>query len=538
MNGKSTDIAVRSRGHCVRGPILLALLTIVCTLPTSFGPAQAASSTVVSLTFNDGLTSQYLYARPALKAYGMTGTFYVASGWIDKSFACCMPWWQVDDLYRDGNEIGGMGTEHKDLTQAYYQDPVQDYAYKKQQVCGDRQRLVGLGYDPQTFAYPRAAYKYTFPDGSTVQGIVRDCGYRAARTVGGLSPTGPAYAETLPPKDAYALRTTNSASSSPLQLADLQNAVTSAASHGGGWIPLVFNQVCHQGDPGYSSCMWTAKSIDDSVFSALLDWLAKAGQPGGAPGGTVVRTVRQAMGAPPQPELPPRPTTVSLTFDDGAASQYQVRSMLSGHGMNATFYIPTGDMGMSWSDLQALADDGNEIGGHTIHHVDLTSGSLSYDQKVREVCDDRAELVRQGFNAESFAYPFGAYDRTAEDIVASCGYRSGRRAGGSVPTGPTYAETIPPSDPYAVRTVYRQATDEIKLAELTNAVSAAAGHGGGWVVFVFHQICTASAPGFDACMASYKPVQATTFNAFLDWLQHDAPVPTSVKTVGQVINGG
>ena len=101
MDGKSIDIAARRRGHPIRRSLLLALLTIVGLVPASFGPSQAASSTVVSLTLNDGLTSHYLYARPVLKAYGMTGTFYVASGWIDKSFAV------LHDLVADRRSLPG-----------------------------------------------------------------------------------------------------------------------------------------------------------------------------------------------------------------------------------------------------------------------------------------------------------------------------------------------------------------------------------------------------------------------------------------------
>ena len=30
---------------------------------------------------------------------------------------------------------------------------------------------------------------------------------------------------------------------------------------------------------------------------------------------------------------------------------------------------------MTWAQVHALADDGNEIGGHTAHHVDLTQST-------------------------------------------------------------------------------------------------------------------------------------------------------------------
>jgi peptidoglycan/xylan/chitin deacetylase (PgdA/CDA1 family) len=521
------------------GRLVIALVVglPLALLPTSTAWGWSPGQTLVSLTFNDGMLSQYNNAGPVLKSHAINGSFFVASSYMDKSFSCCMAWWQLDDMYRDGNEIGGMGLDHKDLTAVYNTDSTQDYAYKKQQACNDRQRLVQLGYDPRSFAYPRGAYKYTFADGSTVEGIVKDCGYLSGRAVGGLSTAGPAYAETVPAKDAYAVRTPSNTATGAIQLADLQASVNAAASHGGGWVPLVFNEVCRSTDANYSTCMGTSKPIDDKVFSSFLDWLQKTGQTGGAPANTSVQTVRQVMGAPPQPVLPPRPVKVSLTFDDGDASQYRTRPILSSHAMHGTFYVSSSNKTVTWAQVSGLAVDGNEIGGHTLHHIDLTSTSYTYDQKVKEVCDDRQTLIQQGYAALSFAYPFGSYDATAESIVKSCGYQSGRRAGGLNPAGPVYAETTPPADSYTVRTVYRAATDEIRLAELTNAVTAAANHGGGWVVLVFHEICSSSSSDYATCMGSYKPVQDTTFTAFLDWLKNTPPPNTSVKTVAEVMSG-
>jgi peptidoglycan/xylan/chitin deacetylase (PgdA/CDA1 family) len=527
---------VRRAAHVGLTCALLLLL-----LPAGAGVAQAAGETIVSLTFNDGQLSQYTNARPVLQAHNMNATFYVVSGWADKNASGYVQWWQVDDLYRDGNEIGGMGTDHKDLTQVYNSDWTQDYAYKRQQVCDDRQRLAQRGYDPQSFAYPAGAYNYTFPDGSTVRDIVKGCGYLAARSVGALSPTGPTYAETLPPKDAYAIRTWTS-STTPIQLSALQSMVTAAASRGGGWVPLVFNQVCHQGQANYSTCMSSSKAIDDAVFSVFLDWLQNAGQTGGAPTGTVVKTVRQAMGAPPQPTLPPRPTVVSLTFDDGLVSQHRARSMFSSHSMPATFFITTGDVDaghpccMTWSQIGDLANDGNEIGGHTVHHVNLKDSSLSYQQKVHEVCDDRQRLIDKGFNPVSFAYPYAAFDQTAKSIVQSCGYQSAR-TGGSVSTGGLYAELIPPRDPYATRAV-TSTNAEISLSSLTSVVNAAATHGGGWLQFQFHEVCSQSRSDYSTCMSTWGPIQDTTLNAFLDWLQDSAPSGTVVQTVEQAMSRG
>jgi len=53
------------------------------------------------------------------------------------------------------------------------------------------------------------------------------------------------------------------------------------------------------------------------------------------------------------------PTVVSLTFDDGRATQYVGRSILASYGMHATFYLNSPLLGsstfyMTWQQLQGL----------------------------------------------------------------------------------------------------------------------------------------------------------------------------------------
>jgi hypothetical protein len=71
--------------------------------------------------------------------------------------------------------------------------------------------------------------------------------------------------------------------------------VTAAARHGGGWIVLVFHDICSLSyDPAdYGYCTHSWGSIELGAFDAFLEWLAHAGQPDGGPAGTIVRTVRQ-----------------------------------------------------------------------------------------------------------------------------------------------------------------------------------------------------------------------------------------------------
>jgi peptidoglycan/xylan/chitin deacetylase (PgdA/CDA1 family) len=221
------------------------------------------------------------------------------------------------------------------------------------------------------------------------------------------------------------------------------------------------------------------------------------------------------------------PTVVSLTFDDGTATEYQARSLLSSHGMLGTFYINSSKLGtdsyyMTWAQVDDLAADGNEIGGHTSLHVDLTQTDPT--EAKRQVCNDRVNLLNRGYAVRSFAYPFGASDASAKAIVQSCGYNSARTTSQYVPPP---AESIPPQDPYAIR-VAGAAAASVTLSTLESYVTRVEQNGGGWAPLVFHQIC-------DGCDAN--SISKADFAAFLDWLQPRAANGTVVNTVGDVIGG-
>lgn len=226
-------------------------------------------------------------------------------------------------------------------------------------------------------------------------------------------------------------------------------------------------------------------------------------------------------------------TIVSLTFDDGSASQYTALDVMRPHRMAGTFYINTAMVGssayyMTWLQVADLAAAGNEIGGHTLHHVNMTG--TEPDKERSEVCDDRQALVAARLGSLSFAYPEGGLDAHAEKVVRSCGYLNARLTGGLWYSGcgscPA-VETIPPADPYAIRTAPPVST-ATTLADLQASVTTAEAHGGGWVPMVFHGICD------DHCTAQ-NSLSPKVFKAFVDWLALRATKGTVVRTVAQVV---
>jgi peptidoglycan/xylan/chitin deacetylase (PgdA/CDA1 family) len=249
----------------------------------------------------------------------------------------------------------------------------------------------------------------------------------------------------------------------------------------------------------------------------------------------------QSAGHPPegagQTQAVTKQTVVSFTFDDGDADQLTAARVLQAYRMPGTFYIITGAVGtpgyLSRADLRGLAAAGDEIGGHTVSHLSLPQISLA--EVRRQVCDGREILSSWGYQVRSFAYPDATYDPAVEAIVRDCGFASGRIGdgirNGECP-GCAAAETIPPRNPYAVRTP-GQIDTSWTLRDMQQAVIAAERGGGGWVPFVFHHVCNDPAAA-DCGNLSITPAQ---FSQFVAWVAQRARSGTVVKTVGDVVGG-
>jgi peptidoglycan/xylan/chitin deacetylase (PgdA/CDA1 family) len=235
------------------------------------------------------------------------------------------------------------------------------------------------------------------------------------------------------------------------------------------------------------------------------------------------------------------PTIVTIEWHDGNADQMDVRPILEDHGMAATFLVNTGPIlagdtaKLSLDDLNSLFEAGNEIAGHTLDHVNVQP--LSTADARNEICRDRNNLLTMGFpnsfQPTSLAYPFASFDDASEDAAHYCGYNGASATAGLTLKGPV-ANTVPPADPYAVRTV-PSIKKSTKLATMERFVLAAEAQaqadGSAWTIFVFHHLC-----GPHAHCGPYV-ISDAKFAAFLDFLQAEAANGVVVRTMQQVIGG-
>lgn len=212
-------------------------------------------------------------------------------------------------------------------------------------------------------------------------------------------------------------------------------------------------------------------------------------------------------------------TVVSLTFDDGDADNYSVRSFLAENNLHATFYVVSGFTNsngyMTEDQLRDLYNDGNEIGGHTLNHQKLEG--MRGAELNREVCQDRSNLIAYGFEVNSFAYPYGHYDDEAKQAVMDCGYGNARGVSGG-------SENIPPDNMYVLRAMPYIESDT-RFPKMVRYVTDAEKN---WVIFVFHHVC-------DGC--DKYSIKLETFSKFARWLGEQQSNGLVVKTVGEVMSG-
>ncbi len=131
----------------------------------------------VTLRLDDNWLSQYKNAFPILNQAGLDATLYVASKQIaDTGFPGYMSKAQIEEVYKQGHEIGAHTRTHSDLVSLSYADKVYE-------IQGSREDLLAWGVGPiLSFSYPFGSY-----DAEVLQ-VVKDAGFEsAASSNGGLA---------------------------------------------------------------------------------------------------------------------------------------------------------------------------------------------------------------------------------------------------------------------------------------------------------------------------------------------------------------
>jgi peptidoglycan/xylan/chitin deacetylase (PgdA/CDA1 family) len=133
-----------------------------------------------------------------------------------------------------------------------------------------------------------------------------------------------------------------------------------------------------------------------------------------------------------------------MTFDDGYRSVYEEAfPVLRNFNMTATVFLTVGSTGepeerlpplngrvmLSWQEIREMRRYGIAFGAHTLSHPDLST--LSGSKVEKEIVGSKEIIERAlGVPVSSFAYPFGRYDETSQQIarahfICACSDRLG-----------------------------------------------------------------------------------------------------------------
>lgn len=189
---------------------------------------------------------------------------------------------------------------------------------------------------------------------------------------------------------------------------------------------------------------------------------------------------------------------VTFSFDDGLASQFQnARPILNKAGLKSGYYIITDSVGdsnyMSWANIKTLATEGNEIGGHTRTHPDLTT--LSGSAATSEIKGSFDDLVSHGLSPKTFVYPYGAVNPTIETITKNAGY-SGSRAS-------YWGLNSPTADKYALYDIRVDATT--KASDINKFIDQAVADKR-WLILELHDVLPQIVGDYDTDIATFQAI--------------------------------
>ena len=114
--------------------------------------------------------------------------------------------------------------------------------------------------------------------------------------------------------------------------------------------------------------------------------------------------------APAKPQTAaPHPRSVALTFDDGPDPRWtpEILDILREHGVHATFFV-VGNAAIEHPGLvRRIVDEGNEIGVHTLTHVDL-GGIPEWERSLELGTTQRVIAAAAGVTTSLFRPPYSS----------------------------------------------------------------------------------------------------------------------------------
>jgi peptidoglycan/xylan/chitin deacetylase (PgdA/CDA1 family) len=255
-------VALDRRGFLGGLAAVLPVHSALAAVRTSAWPDGARGA--VSLGYDDGLTSHFQYAAPALRARGLKASFFLTLDNMQDR----VPEWQ--GMAAEGHELGNHTVHHYcGLPQTHPE------RFVRREVLDAQTRLETMfGPQPRILAYPCGVTDLgPGPPNDQLHryaGLLREAGFLAARTADG-PPMSPHYARTH--RFVLNARTpTYQTEDLAAALADLDLAVAR-----GRWVNLIFHGVV----PARTASGDTSIAVHEAILDAIGKrplWCAPMGQ--------------------------------------------------------------------------------------------------------------------------------------------------------------------------------------------------------------------------------------------------------------------
>ena len=118
---------------------------------------------------------------------------------------------------------------------------------------------------------------------------------------------------------------------------------------------------------------------------------------------------------------------ITTSWDDGHPLDLNLAELLHKYDIPATFYIPSSNSERKVMDSREIREIAQhyDVGGHTMHHVNLTQ--ISPREAKREVVEGKKMLEEIiGRELFPFSYPWGSFDSNVINIVKDAGFIGAR----------------------------------------------------------------------------------------------------------------
>ena len=121
------------------------MITLLSFSSVLFSYSLAEPIRAAIITFDDGMLSQYTYAKPILDKYNFKATFYIICNSVDKENR--MNWNNIRTLEEEGHEIGSHSMNHKRLSTLSEEE-------ERYEIIESKRCLQEKGFNVTSFSFP------------------------------------------------------------------------------------------------------------------------------------------------------------------------------------------------------------------------------------------------------------------------------------------------------------------------------------------------------------------------------------------------